>query len=126
MGDVTLHLGPVSYLFRHGLVHGAWCLGVFDNGHQGTLLGGITLRNVLVTVRCVGDCVGGWGSRWCIPINMHDHDCTLLCNDTHVVTFYTYSMIECNGVWGLHMHHVNDWGSCSVKSVIITRYCVVC
>lgn len=48
---MTLQLGPWSYLFRHGKVQGAWCLGVFDNGNQGTLLGGITFRNVLVTVR---------------------------------------------------------------------------
>lgn len=49
---VTLRLGPLSYLFRHSkVVSGGWCLGVFDNGHQGTLLGGITFRNVLVTVR---------------------------------------------------------------------------
>jgi hypothetical protein len=30
---------------------GSYCLGVFDNGRQGTLLGGITFRNVLVQVR---------------------------------------------------------------------------
>ena len=33
------------------LQRGSYCLGVFDNGRQGTLLGGITFRNVLVQVR---------------------------------------------------------------------------
>jgi hypothetical protein len=46
--DATLTLGPLNYLFVHTFNSGKYCLGVFDNGHAGTLLGGITFRNVLV------------------------------------------------------------------------------
>lgn len=49
-GNTTLRLGALNYLFVHGRVQGAYCLGVFDNGSQGTLLGGITFRNVYVQV----------------------------------------------------------------------------
>ena len=45
---VTLTLGPLNYLFVHTFNSGKYCLGVFDNGLAGTLLGGITFRNVLV------------------------------------------------------------------------------
>ena len=46
----TTHLrtGPLNYLFMHTGEAGAYCLGVFDNGAAGTLLGGISFRNVLV------------------------------------------------------------------------------
>jgi hypothetical protein len=48
-GGVTVRLTPERYLF---LVASGWyCLGVFDNGRQGTLLGGNIVRNVLVQVR---------------------------------------------------------------------------
>lgn len=47
-GGVSLRAGPLNYLFVHAAQRGAYCLGVFDNGGQGTLLGGITFRNVLV------------------------------------------------------------------------------
>lgn len=47
---MELHLHPLNYLFMHTRETGAYCLGVFDNGHQGTLLGGITFRNVLIKV----------------------------------------------------------------------------
>jgi hypothetical protein len=46
--DATLTLDPLNYLFVHTFNSGKYCLGVFDNGHAGTLLGGITFRNVLV------------------------------------------------------------------------------
>lgn len=46
--DVDLTLGPLNYLFVHTFNSGKYCLGVFDNGNAGTLLGGITFRNVLV------------------------------------------------------------------------------
>ena len=39
---------PYRYLFK--MSTGQYCLGVFDNGWQGTLLGGIITRNVLVQV----------------------------------------------------------------------------
>ncbi|KAJ9521793.1 hypothetical protein QJQ45_024661 [Haematococcus lacustris] len=44
--DSVLVLKPLQYLFVLGT--GSYCLGVFDNGNAGTLLGGITVRNVLV------------------------------------------------------------------------------
>uniref|UniRef100_A0A7S1WZC5 Peptidase A1 domain-containing protein n=1 Tax=Tetraselmis chuii TaxID=63592 RepID=A0A7S1WZC5_9CHLO len=54
--SMTLHLDegfdlellPINYLFIHTHRPGAYCLGLFDNGSSGTLLGGITFRNVLV------------------------------------------------------------------------------
>ena len=46
----ALEVGPLNYLFMHVNEPGAYCLGVFDNGYQGTLLGGITFRNILVQV----------------------------------------------------------------------------
>lgn len=48
---VVLRAGPLNYLFVHAGQRGSYCLGVFDNAHQGTLLGGITFRNVLVQAR---------------------------------------------------------------------------
>lgn len=43
-------MGPLNYLFMHTAEAGAYCLGIFDNGQAGTLLGGITFRNILVEV----------------------------------------------------------------------------
>lgn len=48
---VHLKMGPLNYLFMHTAEAGAYCLGIFDNGQAGTLLGGITFRNILVEVR---------------------------------------------------------------------------
>lgn len=45
---VVLDLSPLNYLFVHTFESGKYCLGVFDNGDAGVLLGGITFRNVLV------------------------------------------------------------------------------
>ncbi|KAL9229805.1 hypothetical protein vseg_005234 [Gypsophila vaccaria] len=43
-------LSPENYLFKHSKVSGAYCLGVFQNGKDPTtLLGGIVVRNTLVT-----------------------------------------------------------------------------
>ena len=42
----------LSRTLAYYVQRGSYCLGVFDNGRQGTLLGGITFRNVLVQVRC--------------------------------------------------------------------------
>ncbi|KNA19374.1 hypothetical protein SOVF_062200 [Spinacia oleracea] len=43
-------LSPENYLFKHSKVAGAYCLGVFQNGKDPTtLLGGIVVRNTLVT-----------------------------------------------------------------------------
>eukprot|EP00798_Chlamydomonas_sp_ICE-L_P013245 gene13245-19081_t len=37
---------PYRYLFKIG--EGKYCLGLMDNGHGGTLIGGVSVRNVLV------------------------------------------------------------------------------
>ncbi|KAL5559133.1 hypothetical protein UlMin_035344 [Ulmus minor] len=42
-------LSPENYLFRHTKVRGAYCLGIFKNADSTTLLGGILVRNTLVT-----------------------------------------------------------------------------
>lgn len=45
-----LSLAPENYLFRHSKAPGAYCLGIFQNGKDPTtLLGGIVVRNTLVT-----------------------------------------------------------------------------
>ena len=51
MQGVQLRTSPLNYLFMHTGEAGAYCLGVFDNGASGTLLGGISFRNILVQVR---------------------------------------------------------------------------
>ena len=53
MQGINLKMGPLNYLFMHTAEAGAYCLGIFDNGQAGTLLGGITFRNILVEVRCI-------------------------------------------------------------------------
>jgi hypothetical protein len=52
----VLPMKPLQYLFV--LAPGAYCLGMFDNGNSGTLIGGITVRNVLVQVREMQPSVG--------------------------------------------------------------------
>lgn len=59
-GGVTYKLAPENYLFRHRKVQGGWCLGIFQNGDGGTLIGGITVRNTLVTYDRAGRRVGFW------------------------------------------------------------------
>ena len=44
----SLVLPPSNYLFVHGKKPGAFCLGIMDNKQQGTLIGGISVRDVLV------------------------------------------------------------------------------
>ncbi|KAG1666106.1 hypothetical protein FOA52_010896 [Chlamydomonas sp. UWO 241] len=46
-GGVEVDMRPLQYLFKTGT--GTYCLGVFDNFASGTLVGGISMRNVLVT-----------------------------------------------------------------------------
>ncbi|XP_050206707.1 aspartic proteinase 36-like [Mercurialis annua] len=54
-------LSPENYLFRHSKVHGAYCLGVFQNGHDPTtLLGGIVVRNTLVMYDRENSKMGFW------------------------------------------------------------------
>lgn len=56
-----LLLDPENYLFRHSKVHGAYCLGIFQNGKESTtLLGGIIVRNTLVTYDREHERVGFW------------------------------------------------------------------
>lgn len=54
-------LSPENYLFRHLKVHGAYCLGIFQNANDPTtLLGGIIVRNTLVTYDRANDKIGFW------------------------------------------------------------------
>jgi hypothetical protein len=46
-GGVVLQLLPHRYLFMAAA--GEYCLGMFDNKNHGTLIGSITVRNMLVT-----------------------------------------------------------------------------
>ncbi|KAL6856221.1 hypothetical protein ACP4OV_019023 [Aristida adscensionis] len=56
-----LSLSPENYLFRHSKVEGAYCLGVFQNGKDPTtLLGGIIVRNTLVTYDRHNEKIGFW------------------------------------------------------------------
>uniref|UniRef100_A0A7N0SXK8 Peptidase A1 domain-containing protein n=1 Tax=Kalanchoe fedtschenkoi TaxID=63787 RepID=A0A7N0SXK8_KALFE len=54
-------LSPENYLFRHTKVRGAYCLGIFQNGNDPTtLLGGIVVRNTLVTYDRESEKIGFW------------------------------------------------------------------
>ncbi|XVE94989.1 hypothetical protein REPUB_Repub02eG0057900 [Reevesia pubescens] len=53
-----LLLSPENYLFRHTKVSGAYCLGIFPNTESTTLLGGIVVRNTLVTYDRGNDRIG--------------------------------------------------------------------
>ncbi|KAL6565438.1 hypothetical protein OROHE_004493 [Orobanche hederae] len=56
-----LLLSPENYLFRHSKVHGSYCLGIFQNGKDPTtLLGGIIVRNTLVTYAREQEKIGFW------------------------------------------------------------------
>uniref|UniRef100_A0A2N9FF27 Peptidase A1 domain-containing protein n=1 Tax=Fagus sylvatica TaxID=28930 RepID=A0A2N9FF27_FAGSY len=56
-----LSLSPENYLFRHSRVHGAYCLGIFQNGKDPTtLLGGIVVRNTLVMYDREHSRIGFW------------------------------------------------------------------
>ncbi|KAJ3673043.1 hypothetical protein LUZ60_006417 [Juncus effusus] len=56
-----LHLSPENYLFKHSKVEGGYCLGVFQNGKDPTtLLGGIIVRNTLVTYDRHNNRIGFW------------------------------------------------------------------
>ena len=46
--DPVIEMEPAAYLFEHGHEQGAFCLGLFDNGGSGSLIGGISFRNMLV------------------------------------------------------------------------------
>ena len=49
-GGASVHLEPINYLYLHPLIEKAYCLGLFDYGQAGTLLGGIVFRDILVQV----------------------------------------------------------------------------
>ncbi|CAH9073613.1 unnamed protein product [Cuscuta epithymum] len=56
-----ISLSPENYLFRHSKVRGAYCLGIFQNGKDPTtLLGGIVVRNTLVTYDREHERIGFW------------------------------------------------------------------
>ena len=51
-GGIQVELKPLHYLFKtltstSGTTHG-FCVGVYNNGNAGTLLGSVTMRNQLV------------------------------------------------------------------------------
>ena len=102
---VRLRTGPLNYLFMHTGEMGAYCLGVFDNGASGTLLGGISFRNILVQYdrrnRRVGfgaascqeigarhaPCPPGTHEEGCVPrlctVQMHFSHILECCADSH-------------------------------------------
>ncbi|MBA0759655.1 hypothetical protein Gotri_022507 [Gossypium trilobum] len=53
-----LLLSPENYLFRHTKLIGAYCLGIFANTESTTLLGGIVVRDTLVTYDRDNDRIG--------------------------------------------------------------------
>ncbi|KAK4770976.1 hypothetical protein SAY87_031508 [Trapa incisa] len=56
-----LSLSPENYLFRHTKVLGAYCLGIFKSENdETTLLGGIIVRNTLVTYDRENKKIGFW------------------------------------------------------------------
>ncbi|KAB2036798.1 hypothetical protein ERO13_D03G026300v2 [Gossypium hirsutum] len=56
-----LLLSPENYLFRHSKVRGSYCLGIFQNEKEPTtLLGGIIVRNTLVTYDREHSKIGFW------------------------------------------------------------------
>ncbi|XP_039008129.1 aspartic proteinase 39-like [Hibiscus syriacus] len=56
-----LSLSPENYLFQHSKIHGAYCLGIFQNEKDPTtLLGGIIVRNTLVTYDREHSKIGFW------------------------------------------------------------------
>ncbi|GJP48118.1 hypothetical protein CLOM_g7396 [Closterium sp. NIES-68] len=59
-GDVVYDLTPENYLFRHVKEPGSYCLGFFKNNDRGTLIGGIIMRNTLVTYDRVNSRIGMW------------------------------------------------------------------
>ncbi|KAH9315061.1 hypothetical protein KI387_023688, partial [Taxus chinensis] len=59
--EQMLSIAPENYLFQHSKVHGAYCLGIFQNGKDPTtLLGGILVRNMLVTYDRSNERIGFW------------------------------------------------------------------
>ncbi|GMI67243.1 hypothetical protein like AT5G43100 [Hibiscus trionum] len=54
-------LSPENYLFQHSKIHGAYCLGIFQNDKDPTtLLGGIIVRDTLVTYDREHSKIGFW------------------------------------------------------------------
>jgi hypothetical protein len=67
----VLALRPLQYLFAQPGRRGMYCLGLYDNKNDGTLLGMISVRDVLVQVRtavhlpaclpaCLPVCLWAW------------------------------------------------------------------
>ncbi|GBG60420.1 hypothetical protein CBR_g5596 [Chara braunii] len=63
-GNVSISLAPENYLFMHKKRKGAYCFGFFKNPDRGTLIGGIAVRNMLVTYDRANAKVG-FASRKC-------------------------------------------------------------
>ncbi|TYH28949.1 hypothetical protein ES288_A02G184800v1, partial [Gossypium darwinii] len=68
-----LLLSPENYLFRHSKVRGSYCLGIFQNEKDlTTLLGGIIVRNTLVTYDREHSKIGFWKTN-CSEISERLH-----------------------------------------------------
>ncbi|CAI7745315.1 unnamed protein product [Closterium sp. NIES-53] len=53
-------LDPENFLFQHRKRSGVFCIGVFPNPDQGTILGGLMFRNTMLTFDRVNDRLGFW------------------------------------------------------------------
>ncbi|GJP46905.1 hypothetical protein CLOM_g6154 [Closterium sp. NIES-68] len=53
-------LDPENFLFQHRKRTGVFCIGVFPNPDQGTILGGLMFRNTMLTFDLVNDRLGFW------------------------------------------------------------------
>ncbi|KAF9619595.1 hypothetical protein IFM89_007916 [Coptis chinensis] len=70
-----LSLAPENYLFKHSKHPGAYCLGIFQNGKDPTtLLGGIIVRNTLVTYDRENEKVGFFKTN-----------CSVLWDNVHIL-----------------------------------------
>ena len=107
----ALEVGPLNYLFMHVNEPGAYCLGVFDNGYQGTLLGGITF----------GTLSERWGRRRCIVI------AALLAIPMIYMWAFTFEPLMVaaggflmqfmvQGAWGIIPAHLNELSPAAVRA----------
>eukprot|EP01023_Acetabularia_acetabulum_P013794 TRINITY_DN16697_c0_g1_i2.p1 TRINITY_DN16697_c0_g1~~TRINITY_DN16697_c0_g1_i2.p1 ORF type:complete len:408 (+),score=13.42 TRINITY_DN16697_c0_g1_i2:94-1317(+) len=55
---IQIQLQPVNYLFYHGSKKDCFCVGVFDNGKKGSVLGGTLFRDVFVHYDLEGERIG--------------------------------------------------------------------
>lgn len=82
-------------MFQYG--RGSYCLGVFDNYHKGTLLGGVATRNMLVKVSRVSTHYSS-GSTQLSPLLCSLYSrylCALLMHLTLLVAFDRACTLTC-------------------------------